>query len=431
MSSVKFDNTEIVTTDYVPRYFKHESAPLRELALLGLAKNDGAILISEKYGTKRIMVAGHIKASTASSMETAIDTFKELFSRKEKNLDISWADGTRRYVATCTRHEFNRDYMNINFCPWIAEFVVPAGIGEDTSLTAALNAVSVSTTPYSSSVTLSGSAEPKPIITITFGAGFAATCLGVSFENTDTDEKIVVNRSAGFANTKVLVIDCNARTVKYDGADTSFHGVFPSFKVGSSNFDIETGGIIDQAFMPNISSIAGSLQIQGADNGVYAIAQSFIVPEKDTTYENIAFYGRKVGSPTNVGIAVFPDVSGHPGGSAVDALANCEASIGTSSAWQILSMANKFTLQANTKYWIVLYSTGTINNTNYLEWGYCSGVNATYKRGNAAYNTNLAIHDDYWTDEPNKDLLFKLHYGGLQDTSPTLTLDIDYYKKYL
>jgi len=100
MSSVKFDNTEIVTTDYVPRYFKHESAPLRELALLGLAKNDGAILISEKYGTKRIMVAGHIKASTASSMETAIDTFKELFSRKEKNLDISWADGTRRYVAT-------------------------------------------------------------------------------------------------------------------------------------------------------------------------------------------------------------------------------------------------------------------------------------------------------------------------------------------
>ena len=143
MPSVTYDSVQIVTTTYVPRQLKHESVPFRELTLQQLAKDDGAILVSVRYGVKRIIINGRIKASTQSGLETAIDIFKELFSRKEKNLDISWAGSTRRYVATCSRHEFNRDYMHINFVPWSAEFIIVSGVGKDTAITAVVNAFDV------------------------------------------------------------------------------------------------------------------------------------------------------------------------------------------------------------------------------------------------------------------------------------------------
>ena len=115
MSNITFDSTELVNSTYAPRYIRHESAPDRILTLLELAREGGAIFVTEKYGIKTILVAGTLKAANQSALETAIDNFKELFSRKERDLDIGWAGNTRRYVATCKRHIFNRDYFNLNF----------------------------------------------------------------------------------------------------------------------------------------------------------------------------------------------------------------------------------------------------------------------------------------------------------------------------
>ena len=251
MSSVKFDNNEIVNSIYVPRYIKHESTPLRDLALLELTRADGAVLISERYGIKKITVAGHIKASTRSNMETAIDTFKELFSRKEKNLDIGWAGSTRRYVATCERHEFNRDYMNINFCPWTAEFIVSTGVGKDISETRLVNNQSFAAVSYSSSMTFAGSAPPKPRIRLKCGVE-ATGPKGFSFENTSSDEKIVLTRAAGFGAGEYFEFDSELKTIEYDGDSIAFQGVFPNWEVGLNNYKIEIGGIIDQQFI-NIS----------------------------------------------------------------------------------------------------------------------------------------------------------------------------------
>ena len=71
----------------MPRYIKHDSAPPRDITLLELAREDGAVFVAEKYGSKYIMLAGNIKANTRPALEARIDEFKALFSRKEKNLD--------------------------------------------------------------------------------------------------------------------------------------------------------------------------------------------------------------------------------------------------------------------------------------------------------------------------------------------------------
>src|SRR5205085_8353450 len=99
MSSVKFDSTEILDSTHLPRFVQHEDTADRALIEVSLARTDSQILIAEFYGMKVIRLQGKLKGTSQSDLETKIDTFKELFSRPEKNLDISWAGGTRRYVA--------------------------------------------------------------------------------------------------------------------------------------------------------------------------------------------------------------------------------------------------------------------------------------------------------------------------------------------
>ena len=89
MTSVKFDSTEIVSTTYIPRFFKHESDPEIQINTADLARDDGSIIVSDRNGQKRILVQGILTASSQTNLETAIDTFKELFRRVGKNLDIS------------------------------------------------------------------------------------------------------------------------------------------------------------------------------------------------------------------------------------------------------------------------------------------------------------------------------------------------------
>jgi len=420
MSSVKFDNTEIVTATYVPRFFKHESTPLRDLALLELARADGAVLISERYGVKRIMVAGHIKASTASSMETAIDTFKELFSRKEKNLDIEWAGGTRRYVATCEKHEFDRDYMNINFCPWTAEFIVPTGIGKDISETHLVNNQSFTAVSYTNAMTFAGSAPPKPRIRIKSGTT-TSNPKGISIENTDTEEKIVLTRAAGFTAGEYFEIDSDLKTTKYNDVAIGFHGVFPTWEIGSENYKIEVGGIIDQQF----TTVGDSGQTCGQ---TLKAAQSIMVSAKDETYQGLSIYIKKlVAIPLgNLLVEIQTDSGGKPSGNAVtnSGFTFAKGDISTSFGWVTAYSTNPFTLDGNTKYWIVAYESAAENQ---YEWYACtSSTTATYPRGNTSiYSTGS------WTDYPNTDLMFKLMYAGIPDGALTYSFDVYYYKNYL
>jgi hypothetical protein len=90
---------------------------------------------SERYGAKTIKLQGTIKGSSQTDLESKVDAFKELFSRPQKNLEIDWSGGTRRYIATCQHHEFDRDYYHLSIVPWTAEFIAPSGVGQDTSTT--------------------------------------------------------------------------------------------------------------------------------------------------------------------------------------------------------------------------------------------------------------------------------------------------------
>jgi len=430
-TTVTFDSVSLQNINKVVKSARHDSAPNREIEILPLARNEGGVFVSEHYQSKAIRISGMIKASNQANLETEIDSFKELLSRKNKNLDISYAGGTRRYVAYSRSVNIDRDFFHLNFAPYDIEFIVPAGIGKDTSVTAALDAVSADPT-YSGSVTFSGSAEPKPVIKLTLGSGWT-NAYGIKFENTDTEEECIVNYSDGFSDGDVLEIDCANKKVELNGGEIEFYRVFPSFIIGSSNIKIKAGDLIDQQFDSAANETAiGALGTSSIANGNDYPAQSFSVTHTDATYQGLMLrIGRGTGLGTaNFDVEIQTDSNGEPSGTAVTnaTFTLLLADLTTSYAWVTINSANRFELSANTIYWIVIMPVGDASNV-FGKWSTVKGAEATYGRGCAAYTLDGG---STWTRETTWDRGFKLLYGGKVDSpGGTLTLDIDYTKRYL
>ena len=425
MASIKFDGTEILNTTYIPRFVKHESAPERDLSLVDLAGEDGSVLVAEKYGIKRIVLRGYLTATTQALLETAIDNFKELFSRKEKNLDISWEAGTRRYVATCVSHEFDRDHFHLLFVPWTTEFIVPSGIGKETTETTYIDTNAFTTVSKVDAWTLAGSAKPKPRF-LFWNTVPSVYSKGFSLENTDNGERIVVARAAGFDTNKVFIIDCDKKIVTYDGIERGFFGKFPSFKVGVNNIEIVVGNVVDQQFDPDL--VAGYYGIQTT---TYQ-AQLFTVPYTDDTYNNIGLYIGKTGTPTNLQAEIWEDTDG--AADSTKKVANAtfttdQGNIDNVASWKYINSPAAFTLIGGKKYWKVVFTAGG-DGSNYYSWGYANGVYATYKRG---YASGSADSGATWADQTDKDFGFKLRYCGISDDAAErkYRYSVYYYKRYL
>ncbi|KKN17879.1 hypothetical protein LCGC14_0961380 [marine sediment metagenome] len=430
--AVTFDSTSLQNVNRITKSLGHDSATDRDLEILQLARDDGGILVSEHYGSKMFQVDGIIKASSQANLETEIDTFKELLSRKAKNLDIEYAGNTRRYVAYARNVFINRDFFHVNFAPYTIEFVVPSGLGVNTASTESVDDVDISPIPYTGSASFLGSATPKPVIKFTFGSDWS-NALGIKFSNTDKNEECIINRSAGFSDGDNLEIDTLNKVVRINDAEIEFYRVFPSFDIGSNAIEITAGDIVDQLFDDEDNETAiGALGTRSIASGNDYPAQSFTVPHTDDTYQGlIVRVGKGVGgSATDVDVEIQTDTNGAPSGSAVTngTFVITASELTVPYSWMTLHSTNTFELNANTVYWIVMKVQGDAGDTE-CKWSTVKGVNANYGRGLASSTLDGG---STWTAQPTWDRLFKLLYGGKPD-APTgnLTLDIDYIKRYL
>jgi hypothetical protein len=424
MPSIKFDGTEILNTTYIPRFVKHESATDREMGVLDLAREDGSILISDRRGKKVIKLRGILTAASQSALETAIDAFKELFARQQKNLDISWEAGTRRYVASCLVHDFDRDHFHNLFVPWTAEFVVLSGIGEATSEDTIVNADTFTANYKTKAIALAGSAEPKIRFSIAIDSP-NNTIKGVELQNTDTGARITVPGASSLEG-KTVEIDTRLKTVKIDSAESPYFGIFPRFVVGTNNIKIICGDIIDQQFAP--STINSNYGIYGS----YRACQGFKVPHSNTTYASIWLELSYLGDPSvAMDVRIETDNGGEPSGSLVDAnaegiISKAEMAGGIARTWYQIFFTAEFPLVANTQYWIVCKPhAGGLDVSNHYKWYHESGINATYKLGVAGF------YDGGWTLYPDDNLKFKLCFGGKYDTTWTQTYSIYQTKRYI
>lgn len=436
--AVTYDSTELVSATYNPRYVKHESVAERFLMTQALAREDGEVLVAERYGVKTVFLRGTLKGSSQADLESKIDAFTELLSRPQKNLDIDWNGSTRRFVATCEKHEFDRDHYHLSIVPWTAQFVILSGEGKDTSTTqpTAADGDAVIFDPSSdptgqAAFTLAGGKPPRPSIALGFSAG--STVRGIEYLNEDNGERIVVTYPGSWGNSRTVTIDCDAKTVTGDVVDgvtkqLNFYGTFPKFKIGTNNIKIKMGGIVNQKSTDDVVADLSSTDAV-LDATTDKLAQSFMVPYGDATFNGITLGIYKAGTPGNITWRVETDNAGKPSGSLVDANATgtiSHGTIGTSAEYETDFSTNPWTLSANTVYWLVLSAGATLDGSN--KYMFPIPTRSTYPRGLARYSTDTG---STWQDFGSKfDISFRILYGGSQATV-SVAHTVTYYKTYL
>jgi hypothetical protein len=446
--SIKYDNTELQGATYTPRYVKHESAPDRIVNSLKLARQDGEVIIDDTMGVKYIDIVGILIGTSQSDLETKIDAFKELIARKDKNLDVDWAGGTRRYVCRSINHSFDRDHYNILYVPYTIRFLVPTGYGQDTTETTALNKSAITATTDSETITFDGSVTPKLRHKIIVDVRGNADVIKI--ENTATGDYIEVDLD-GFVTTNYLEIDEVAQTVKKNGTtNLSYRGKFPSVTPGSNTLLMTiygSGSVLDQYQLggedgPNIM---GDIVTEPNQ------AQSFIQTQSGRVHKLVATLKKLTSGALGgyLNFRIFNDNNGKPG-TLVHATNSYQIAISAISAADYGNLDLLFTgtdtqrpfLVKGQRYWIVAETsevTGT-DVSNLIKWRF-NALATSYANGKAMYQKTSS---DPWVDgyaesetsdggiPGQMDMDFAVYRGSSGGgVTFSLTWQIYYTKKYL
>ena len=236
-SEITFNSYDLQTSSIIIEKILHNSAPDNNLSTKPKMRRDGSFLVSNYWTKKSITATGHIIASSVSDLDSKIDTLKQNLVGENLNLDIGYAGGTRRYRATVSSVEIEREHFNNSWCPFSITFICADAFGKDTSATSVTQDNNTSS-PFSKTFAITGSIGPYPVITLDLTEATAVTALKI--ENTTTSDSITITRT--YADAESLVVDCNAMTVKVDSIDVDFSGIFPEFIVGSNILQVTVTG---------------------------------------------------------------------------------------------------------------------------------------------------------------------------------------------
>lgn len=224
-------------TIYKVTEIQHESIDNRELNIQRLGKGDGGKLIAEVFAPKVIKLIGTIFGTDIDNLELNIDNLKELLNRQEKNLDIEYSSGTRRYQASVRSYTIERKHYNLTFANWEAEFIVsnpPFGHSLDTS-TAEFTMIQTGTGTYAGNYVFSGTRRPMPIIVCTINSEVDLS--KITFRNVNTNGSIAVEYT--YTAGDILRINTDDYTVTINGTAVDYTGSFPEFIVGGNDFRVE------------------------------------------------------------------------------------------------------------------------------------------------------------------------------------------------
>jgi hypothetical protein len=401
--SIKYDSTELQNATYLPRYIQHETSPERLIDSIKLIRQNGEIIIDDTMSIKYIDIVGVLIGSSKSDLETKIDAFKELISRKDKNLDIDWAGGTRRYVCRSIRHEFKRDFYNILHCPYLIRFLVPSGIGIATAEVTLLDKSGIVATTNSEALTFLGSVQPKPKHRIDI------TTLGnadvIRIENVDTGDYMDVDLkiSTGFIGS--FEIDEENQTVTAGTTNLNYRGKFPSVNPGLNNLKMTvygSGSTLD-INQPGYDGAGECVFAYGGMSSSPWQAQSFVPTQSGRVRYPVARVCKTDGGTLTgaMQFQIYSDDNGKPGTELIsgdfemahDSIAGIYASV--IGVWNGTD-ANRPYLTAGKKYWLVFDPrnlTGTDVDNCYF-WSFDNDP-TSYDKGKAMFMKATA---ETWQD---------------------------------
>lgn len=219
---------------------EHTNIPDKQMALIPLADADGSSIPAINYPSRKITISGVIKGSSEANLDSRVDTFKGYFRGKDKNLDITYGSGTRRYIATANAVSVVRTQSSL-YATFQIEFVCTTPFGLDTSTTNLWTTkTGFTSATFTETPTVGGNAPFQyPVITITLTALTGAGDY-VQISNDNNGQELLIY-GQGLANGDVIVIDCLNRSVTINGAEAGYYGTFLELEPGANSITYTDG----------------------------------------------------------------------------------------------------------------------------------------------------------------------------------------------
>lgn len=243
---VLFDTHDLQTFDpatnvgIITNVIDHTSAPDLLAQIYTLADTSGSSIPTLNYPSKKLRLTGAIKGSTQANLDSRIDEFKGWFVGKDKNLDVTYGSGVRRYIATPLMLPVIRQDKPL-FATFTVDLICTLPFGLDTSTTdlwAAKNNFTSAT--FTETPTILGTAPYQlPVITITIDALTGAGDY-VQISNDNNNQEILIY-GQGLVATDVLVIDCVNKVVTLNGSEIDYYGTFLELEPGASSITYTDG----------------------------------------------------------------------------------------------------------------------------------------------------------------------------------------------
>lgn len=223
----------------ITNVIEHTNIPEKQAELFAKADANSSVIPAINYPSKKITIGGIIKGSSAADLDSRIDTFKGYFNGKDKNLDIAYGSGTRRYIATSNATAITRQQKAL-YASFTIEFVCTSPFGVDTSATNIANQANYTSATLNITPTIAGNAPVQyPVITLTLDA-LTGSGDYVQITNNNNDQQMLLYGFSLSAGT-VIVIDSYARAVTINGVEVDYRGTFLELEPGAASLTYTDG----------------------------------------------------------------------------------------------------------------------------------------------------------------------------------------------
>ena len=187
-TAISFDGNNLQTANIFTADIVHEQYPDKYAPVYPIAHENKSNIPFMDYPSKTITIRGKVTDTSAVALDSTLDTFRSYFRGKDKNLDIGYGSGTRRYTATATAIGIDRP-GGLNFANFEISFTATLPFGSDTSSTTALNQTGRTSSIYASdSHSFLGTAPVQlPVFTVSLTSTSTSTTNQVTNPGFETD----------------------------------------------------------------------------------------------------------------------------------------------------------------------------------------------------------------------------------------------------
>jgi hypothetical protein len=211
----------------------------RDLVKRAFPRAHGQYVEVDQWRQNTILLAGTVRKATRALLEAEMDNMRKNFAVADGVLKILFAGENRYFDCYATGLErlfADRQAYHVTFCPWEIELIClhPFARSLTRESFAGGNATAAST---NFEITESGTAPTESIVSLVLST--AGTVEKLSWENTETGEKIIIDNGAAFSNGDTLTINGETKQVLKNGTPMDFDGVFPSLNAGINTCTLE------------------------------------------------------------------------------------------------------------------------------------------------------------------------------------------------